>query len=95
MAKQNKEEIIKLKEKLTNYPDFKGVEILDSWFEDIDELEDEVRVKRNYLNKVKRERRKQPTLNVETIINKEKRTMKAGYQILITKDGNPFYCEDF
>lgn len=94
MEKPTKEEIEKVKPLLKQIPEFKDIEILDTWFEDIDRLEEDVKKARNHLAKAKRERKKQPEIKVQTLVTEEIKTIKS-YQINIKKDGKPFYICDW
>ena len=75
--------------------EFKDVEIKESWFYDVWELEEEIKEKQKFLRVVKRERKLQPTLHVVTPITNEEQTLKGGYQISINAKGEIFYCKDW
>jgi len=88
-------EFKKLKKALKLIPEFKDIEILKTWTEDVLGLEEEIKEKQKHLRVVKRERKLQPTLNVVTILGQKETKMVAGYKIGLNTNGNPFYCKDW
>ena len=81
--------------KVKQLPEFKDLDILDTWFEDIMRLDDEIKEKQKYLRKVKSERKKQPSIQTVSVLGKQEQITNAGYQIIITTSGKVGFCKDW
>ena len=90
-----KKEFKKIKETLKLIKEFKDLDIKESWFYDIDRLDDEIKEKQKFLRVVKRERKLQPIVRSQSMFTKELKTLDRGYQIGVSLKGNIIYYKDW
>jgi len=91
----DEKEFEKIKTELKKIDEFKNLDIKESWFYDINRLDDEIKEKQKFLRVVKRERKLQPDIPVFSIITKETGIMEKRYQIGISLSNKIIYCKDW
>jgi len=72
-----------------------GVEILDSWFEDLDALEEKLKEIKRHISKVKKERKEQPYLILKDPLGKNPPRVVTQYRLFKREEGGGLLSENY